>query len=133
MNVATRHIEGVTKIPAAAGATATRSIVIPLLPANGAWVITGTVQALRADAAFPPVTFFPRFTGRCVNGVATLNSTGEIPTEPVDGGEDQRFEPGGLAVAGSDQGLQLEIALTGVAGADVIWAWALDVSILATA
>ena len=133
MNVATRHIEGVTKIPAAAGATATRSIVIPLLPTQGSWVITGTVQALRADAGLPPVTFFPRFTGRCVNGVATLNSTGEIPTEPVDGGEDQRFEPGGLAVAGSDQGLQLEIALTGVAGADVIWAWALDVSILATA
>ena len=133
MNVMKRHIEGATTIPAAAGATATRSIVIPLLPANGAWVITGTVQALRADATFPPVTFFPRFTGMCVNGVATLNSTGEIPTEPVDGGEGQRFEPGGLAVAGSDQGLQLEVALTGVAGVAVIWAWALDITMVATA
>ena len=132
MSVTKRHIEGVTTIPAAAGATATRSIVIPLLPANGSWVITGTVQALRADTTFPPMTFFPQFTGMCVNGVATLNSTGEIPTQPVDGGGDQRFEPGGLAVAGSDQGLQLEIALTGVAGVAVIWAWALDVSILAT-
>lgn len=133
MNVAKRHIEGATTIPAAAGATATRSIVIPLLPENGAWVITGTVQALRADAALPPVTFFPQFTGRCIKGVATLNSTGEIPTQPVDGGEDQRFQPGGLAVAGSDQGLQLEIALTGLPNVAIVWAWALDVSTLATA
>ncbi len=104
MNVAKRHIEGMTTIPAAAGATATRSIMIPLLPANGSWVITGTVQALRADATLPPVTFFPRFTGMCVNGIAALNSTGEIPTEPVDGGEDQRFEPSGLALAGGRSG-----------------------------
>jgi hypothetical protein len=133
MNVTKRHIEGATTIPATAGATATRSIVIPLLPARGAWVITGTVQALCADAAFPPVTFFPQFTGRCVDGIATLNSTGAIPTQPVDGGEDQGFQPGGLALVGSDRGLQLEIALTGVAGVAVIWAWDLDVSILATA
>ena len=133
MNVAKRHIEGATTIPAAAGATATRSIVIPLLPARGSWVITGTVQALRADAAFPPVTFFPQFTGMCVDGVATLNSTGAIPTQPVDGGDDQRFEPGGLTLVGSGQGVQLEITLTGVAGVAVIWVWDLDVTILATA
>lgn len=132
MNVATRHIEGATTILAAAGATATRAIVIPLLPRQGSWVITGTIQALRADAAFPPVTFFPQFTGSCFNGVATLNSGGEIPTQPADGGGDQRFEPGGLSLVGSDLGLQLEIALTGEAGVAIVWAWALDVSILAT-
>lgn len=133
MNVAKRHIEGATTIPAAAGATATRSIMIPLLPTRGSWVITGTVQALRADAAFPPVTFFPQLTGMCVDGITTLNSTGAIPTQPIDGGEAQRFEPGGLTLVGSDQGLQLEIALTGVAGVAIVWAWDLEVSILATA
>jgi hypothetical protein len=132
MNVATRHVEGATTILATAGTTATRSIVIPLLPRQGSWVITGTVQALRADGLQGPVTFFPQFTGGCVKGVATLNSAGVIPTQPVDGGVAQHFRPGGLSLVGSDQGLQLEIALTGVAGVAICWAWHLVVSTLAT-
>jgi hypothetical protein len=132
MNVTKRHIEGATTILAAAGATATRSIVIPLLPTQGSWAITGTVQAVRADGLYGPVTFFPQFTGGCVRGIATLNS-GAIPTLPVDGGGDQHFAPGGLTLVGSDQGLQLEIALTGEANVAIVWAWALDVFLLATA
>ena len=133
MNVAKRHLEGATTIVGYVGATPTRSIVIPLLPPQGSWVITGVVQAVRADGLFGPVTFFPQFTGRCVKGVATLNSTGEIPTEPVDGGDAQRFQPGGLSLVGADgHGLQLEIALTGVADVAICWAWALDVLLFAT-
>jgi hypothetical protein len=90
------------------------------------------VQAVRADGQFGPVTFFPQFTGGCVNGTAIMNA-GAIPTLPADGGEEQRFEPGGLTLVGSDQGLQLEIALTGEANVAIVWAWALDVLLLATA
>lgn len=133
MTVAKLHIEGSTKILAPAGATATRSIVIPLLPAQGSWAITGTVQAVRADGQFGPVTFFPQFTGGCVKGNAIMNA-GAIPTLPADGGEDQRFAPGGLTLLGAEgQGLQLEIALTGEANVAIVWAWALDVLLLATA
>lgn len=132
MNVAKRHIEGTIKIPASAGGTPTRAIVIPLLPEQGSWVITGSVQALRTDASFGLVTFFPQFTGGCVNGIAIANSTGVIPTQPIDGGTDQHFRPAGLSLLGSDQGLQLEIALTGEASTAVLWAWDLDVCILVT-
>jgi hypothetical protein len=132
MNVAKMHFEGATTIPAAAGATATRSIVIPLLPAHGSWAITGIVQAVRADGQLGPVTFFPQFTGGCVDGNAILNAS-TVPTLPGDGGADQRFEPGGISLVGSDQGLQLEIALTGEANVAIVWAWALDVLLLATA
>ena len=131
MTVAKLHIEGSTKILAPAGATATRSIVIPLLPAQGSWAITGTVQAVRADGQFGPVTFFPQFTGGCVKGNAIMNASA-IPTLPADGGEEQRFAPGGLTLVGSDQGLQLEIALTGVGGVAILWAWDLVVTTLAT-
>lgn len=131
MNVAKMHIEGVTKIPAAAGATPTRSIVMPLLPAQGSWAITGTVQAVRADGQFGPVTFFPQFTGGCVDGNAVVNASA-VPTLPVDGGGDQRFAPGGISLVASDEGRQLEIALTGEAGVAIVWAWALDVLLLTT-
>ena len=62
MNVAKRHIEGATKILGHAGATPTRAIAIPLLPAQGSWVITGTVQAVRADGVHltcEPATVLP--------------------------------------------------------------------------
>jgi hypothetical protein len=133
MNVATRHIEGMTKIPASAGATPTRSIVIPLLPADGSWVIRGVVQAVRADGQYGPVTFFPQFTGGCVRGIATLNNTGKVPTQPLDGGEEKLFHPAGISLTGAkDEGLQIEIALTGVPGVAICWAWALEVFALET-
>ena len=133
MNVSKRHIEGSTEILGAAGATPTRCIAIPLLPPQGSWVITGCVQAVRADATLGPVTFFPRFTGRCANSLVSVNSTGAIPTQPVDGGVGQNFQPGGLSLVGiDDQGLQLEIELTGVAGVDIFWSWELDVTTLTT-
>jgi hypothetical protein len=136
MNVAMRQIQGSVALSAAAGATATRAITIPLLPSQGSWVITGVVQAVRADGLHGPVTFFPRITGTCANGLAALNSTGAIPTEPVDGGLLQGFEPGGLSLLGVNaRGLQIEIALTGVAGvpgAAICWAWQLDVLTIAT-
>jgi hypothetical protein len=129
MNVAKKHIEGATKILATAGATATRSIVIPLLPAQGSWVITGTVQAVRADLLHGPVTYFPQFTGSCANGVATSNNTGTIPAQPADRGSAQSFQPGGLSLVGADgHGLQIEIALTGEVDVAVCWSWALDVT-----
>jgi hypothetical protein len=133
MNVAKRHIEGATKILGHAGATPTRAIAIPLLPAHGSWVITGTVQAVRADGVPGAVTFFPTFTGVCDRGLATLNNTDAVPTEPGDGGLEQGFHPGGLSVVGADaSGLQIEIALTGVAGVAISWAWELEVMLFAT-
>ncbi|MEP7126319.1 MAG: hypothetical protein ABJE95_35635 [Byssovorax sp.] len=139
MNVAKRHIEGSTTIGGAAGGSPTRAIMIPLLPSQGAWVVTGVVQAVRADGQYGPVTFFPRITGTCSGGVAIANSTGPMPTEPVDGGLAQGFEPGGLSLAGAGaQGLQLEIELTGVAsvvgapGVAICWSWDLEVLLVAT-
>jgi hypothetical protein len=139
MNVAKRHIEGSTTIGAAAGGSPTRAIMIPLLPSQGSWVITGVVQAVRADGKYGPVTFFPRITGTCSDGLAIANSTGQMPSEPVDGGLAQGFEPGGLSLAGADaQGLQIEIALTGVAsvagapGVAICWAWDLEVLLVST-
>jgi hypothetical protein len=142
MNVAKRHIEGSMTIGGAAGGSPTRAIMIPLLPSQGAWVVTGVVQAVRADGRDGPVTFFPRITGTCSDGLAIPNSTGQMPTEPVDGGLAQGFAPGGLSLVGADaQGLQIEIALTGVAGVAsvagvpsvaICWAWDLEVLIVAT-
>jgi hypothetical protein len=129
MKLTKRHIEGVTKIVAAAGAIATRAIVIPLLPPKGTWVVTGTVQAMSADGLLPPVTYFPQFTGSCANGVATANNTGAVPAQPADRGDDQAFKPGGIALVGADgHSLQIEIALTGVTGVAVYWSWALDIT-----
>lgn len=131
MNVSKRHIEGSTQILGPASATPTSSIVIPLLPPQGSWVITGIVQGMRADGLHGPVTFFPRFTGSCAKGVATPNNTGKIPTQPVDGGGGQGFQPGGLSLVGADErGPQMEIALTGVAGVAIFWAWELDVVVM---
>ncbi len=136
MNISKRHIEGSTTIAGSAGSSPKSAIVIPLLPKQGSWVITGVVQAVRADGRCDPVTFFPRITGGCIDGLATANSTGQMPTEPVDGGLAQGFAPGGLSLVGADaQGLQLEIALTGVAGAPsaaICWAWDLDVLVFET-
>jgi hypothetical protein len=135
MNIAKRHIEGSTTIVGSADSSPKSAIVIPLLPPQGSWVITGVVQAVRADGRYGPVTFFPRITGGCVDGLATLNSTGQMPTEPVDGGLALGFEPGGLTLVGADaRGLQIEIALTGVAEPSVAicWAWDLEVLVFAT-
>ena len=136
MNISKRHIEGSTMIGGAAGGAPTSTIVIPLLPPQGSWVITGVVQAVRADGRYGPVTFFPRVTGTCSDGFAIVNSTGQMPTEPVDGGLAQGFAPGGLSLVGADaQGLQVEVALTGVVGTPgvaICWAWDLEVLIVAT-
>ena len=133
MNVTTRHIEGMTAIPGAAGATPMSAIAIPLLPTQGSWVITGTVQAVSADGLHGPVVFFPRFTGICAGGLAIPNSTGAVATEPEDGGEAQSFAPARLSlVSAEDQGVHIAIALTGMAGVAIYWAWALDITSLAT-
>jgi hypothetical protein len=133
MNVAKMHIEGSMTIGGTAGSSPTRAILIPLLPSQGAWFVTGVVVAARADGRYGPVTFFPRVTGACSDGLAISNSTGQMPSEPVDGGLAQGFAPGGLSLVGADaQGLQVEIALTGVAGVAVCWAWDLDVFLVAT-
>jgi hypothetical protein len=136
MIVSKRQIEGSVTLPVAAGPNPTSAIVIPLLPQQGSWVVTGIVQAVRADGLLAPVTYFPRITGSCANGIATVNANGNMPTEPVDGGRLQGFEPGGLSLVGTlGRGLQVEIALTGLAGlpgAAICWAWALDVLTVAT-
>ena len=133
MNVANRHIEGSTQILGPESGTPTRSIVIPLLPLHGSWVITGIIQAMRADGSHGPVTFFPRFTGSCANGIATCNHTGKIATQPVDGGGAQGCQPGGLSLVGADErGCQMEIALTGVADVAFFWAWQLDITMFTT-
>ena len=133
MNGTKMHIEGSITIGGATSGSPTRAIMIPLLPSQGAWVITGTVVAARADGRYGPVTFFPRVTGACSDGLAIANSKGQMPTEPLDGGLAQGFQPGGLSLVGADaEGLQVEIALTGVAGVAVCWAWDLDVLLVAT-
>jgi hypothetical protein len=120
-------------IGGAAGGSPTRAIMLPRLPAQGSWVVTGVVQAVRADGKYGPVTFFPRVTGTCSDGLAIANSTGQMPTEPVDGGLAQGFEPVGLSLVGADaQGLQIEVALTGVGGVAICWAWDLEVLVVAT-
>lgn len=135
MNISNLHIEGSTEIAGSAGSAPISAIAIPLLPPKGSWVITGVVQAVRSDGQSGPVTYYPRVSGRCANGIATSNTLSQMPTEPEDGGLAQDFDPGGLALMGDGQGLQLEIALMGVASGPsvaICWAWALDVLILAT-
>ena len=133
MHISKRHIEGSTQILSSASGAPTRSIVLPLLPSQGSWVITGIIQAMRVDGLNGPVTFFPRFTGSCTNGIATANHTGKIATQPVDGGGAQGCQPGGLSLVGAEErGSQLEIALTGVEGVAFYWAWQLDVTTFTT-
>ena len=133
MNVTTRHIEGSTAIAGSAGGIPTSSIAIPLLPGQGSWAVTGVIQAVRADGKHGAVTFFPRIGGSCFNGLATSNTTEMMPIEPVDEGAAQGFQPGGVSLVGAKgQGRQVEIALEGVAGVAVCWAWSLDVLTFAT-
>jgi hypothetical protein len=136
MNVSKLHIQGSTETLGTSGNLPTSAIAIPLLPSQGSWVITGVIQAVRADGLKGPVTFFPRIAGSCVNGVATMNTTGMMPIEPTDDGAAQGFQPGGPSLVGANgQGLQVEIALQGVAaspGLGICWVWDLDVLIFAT-
>ena len=133
MNVKTIPITGAIQILGPEGSTPVRAIVLPLLSPQGAWVVTGTIQAVRGDDLEGAVTFFPRFAGTCAKGLATLNNTGELQTEPVDGGKDQGFHPKGPALVGADQeGIQVEIALTGEEAVPIFWAWDLKVTIFAT-
>jgi len=80
-----------------------------------------------------PRDVLPARHGTCSDGLAIANSKGQMTTEPLDGGLAQGFQPGGLSLVGADaEGLQIEIALTGVAGVAVCWAWDLDVLLVAT-
>ena len=124
-NVETRHFEGTFAV---AGANKKPAIVVPLLPKDGAWTITGQVVAV--DEANPrhSVTFFPRFTGVCASGVVTENNTGPIAMQPKDGGKAQAWEPGGLfpIITGS----RLEVAVGGIEGKTLLWAWSLDLVVV---
>lgn len=136
MIVTKKQVEGSVELSAAAGLTPTRAIVIPLVPLLGAWVITGTITAMRADGVAGPVTLFPRVTGSCINGVAIANSTATMAIEPVDGGVGQSFAPGGISwIISNVRGRQVEIALTGVTpgpGVAICWAWDLSVLMIET-
>jgi hypothetical protein len=122
----TRHIEGMFT---ATGATAKRAVSIPLLPKDGAWSITGHLIAVDQGTPRHAVTFFPQFTGVCEGGVVTPNSTTKIKSQPVEGGRAQNWAPGGPALAVTGQ--QLEIELTGIEDKTIVWAWSLDVVVLA--
>ena len=122
----TRHIEGMFT---ATGATAKRAISIPLLPKDGAWSITGHLIAVDPATPRNAVTFFPQFTGVCEGGVVTPNSTTKIKSQPVDGGRTQTWAPGGPALAVTGQ--QVEIELAGIEDKSIVWAWSLEVVVLA--
>jgi hypothetical protein len=124
-HVQTRHIEGTFT---AAGADAKRAVAIPLLPAEGAWSITGHLIAVDQATPRHAVTFFPKFTGVCEGGVATPNHGNKLVTQPLDGGSAQTWAPGGIGLKVSGQ--QLEIEITGIKDKSVVWAYSLDVVVI---
>ena len=104
-----------------------RTIVLPLLPENGAWSITGTIFAVRVD---PPggvsVAYYPLYGGYCDGGVVTVtNGDAHLPNA----GDNRGFAPGGPALTVTN--LQAEIAFTGAEGVTTIaWGWELDVVLM---
>ena len=108
-----------------------RTIVLPLLPENGAWSVTGTIFAVRVD---PPgglaLAYYPLYAGSCTGGVATVTSSNlPLPHAGDDQGFAPGFEPGGPALTITN--LQAEIAFTGAEGVTTIaWGWELDVVLM---
>ena len=108
-----------------------RTIVLPLLPENGAWSITGTIFAVRVD---PPaggsVAFYPLYAGSCCGGVATVtNGNAHLPNAGDDKGFAPGFAPGGPTLTVTN--LQAEIAFTGAKGVTTIaWGWELDMVLI---
>jgi len=112
-----------------AGNTPTRAIVIPLLPMDGAFSVSGTILAVDDATPRSSVEFYPRFGGNVVAGNATENDNAGPATQPQDGGTAQAWAPAGLKT--SIKGRQLEIILTGIDGKTIAWAWALEVVTIA--
>jgi hypothetical protein len=113
------------------GATPTRAIVMPLLPVDGAFSISGAIAAVddastRSSVVFyPAVLFYPHFDGNVVAGKATENDTGALAEQPQDGSTAQGGAPGTPKL--SITGRQVEILLTGLDGMTINWAWALEI------
>jgi hypothetical protein len=110
------------------GHTPKRAIAIPLLPADGAFSITGTILAVDDSTTRSSVAFYPRFGGSLVAGKATEDDTGAPDAQPRDSGGAQGWAPG--APKPSITARQMEILLTGIAGKTIYWAWDLEVVLL---
>ena len=91
----------------------------------------GQAVSLEGLAGTPVLlVFYPfTFTGVCEGGVVTPNNTTKIKSQPVEGGRAQMWSPGGPALAVTGQ--QAEIELTGIEDKTIVWAWSLDVVVLA--
>jgi hypothetical protein len=122
MNVQRIPVRGTSQT---VGNTAKRAIVVPLLPMDGAFSISGTILAVDDSATRFSVEFYPRFGGSVVAGKVTENSTGAPAAQPQDGGTGQGWAPG--APKATITGRQLEVTLTGIDGKTIDWAWDLEV------
>jgi hypothetical protein len=100
-------------------------IALPLLPDSGAWAIFGTIFAVRLNPPGAAVAYYPTYTGRCQDCVATTADVNP-PSDGDNKSPSPTFEPGGprLIVAGR----QAEIAfIGGEAGVSIAWGWELEV------
>jgi hypothetical protein len=122
MNVQKIPVRGTSQT---AGNTPKRAIVVPLLPMDGAFSISGTILAVDDSATRFSVEFYPRFGGSVVAGKVTENDTGAPTAQPQDGGTGQGWAPG--APKTTITGRQLEVTLTGIDGKTIDWAWDLEV------
>ncbi len=121
-NIQKRTITGSTTVK---GDKPARAIVLPLLPMDGSWSVTGHVIAVDEGAPRASVTYCPHLTGTLTEGAVAQNNTPKIASQPRDGGREQAWAPGGINVVISDRRVEIEVA--GIEGKAITWAWSLDV------
>lgn len=127
MSVTKRTLQGEALV-ASNGDTPTSAVQIPAVPSDGAFSFSGTLIAV--DAAAAPstrfsVTYFIQWAGTSQGGDITRNVYSAVSTLPGDGGSAQGFAPGNLLGVLGDLGFTL--ALPGISGKTVKWAWSIDV------
>jgi hypothetical protein len=103
--------------------TPARALVMPLLPNDGSYAITGTILAVEDAPTRPCVAFYPRFVGSIVAGSGTDNSAVQaMPPSSKAAAQASGTSAPQVVVTGR----QLEVLLTGAAGKTVQWAWDLE-------